>query len=559
MSKYELNVKIDRYDSDYQELLSSLLLKENLIEQAEFLKPGDKYYNVYERKILIKFCGLSGLSLIGGTETQNDIGKRALSVTNFLNLISNSDGIVEELNQKYKTYLDVKILFAYPYSDFMYDLIQAEKFRPIGTSIQCLLDEKKYLYDFSVLHRLTLLDISNSTTVLHLRSSLDKIQEKVNVSNGVINSKGSPNRVIVKFSPINILTCFLKINHNIFVDPYVYSKNSHEDQYLSLISPVSYIRIPGIPADYRKLDKSDRKIYKHYCSLISHFRYLWHHPLTLYSTDATNYNKGQNKTLSNIKPPKSISYLTKSEHLESMCAPLKTYSRAEIDLWRQHCKNELLRYCSKFIKTTRDHLTGPDQVGKINIKPIRIFIVGAWQGGAPNEYMTLIEEFITNKFLKANNKGLRLIPELINAENGTEFRKLVFEGLNSSQLAIVVQTDDYPKTKVKFSRPNVYIEKGYLMGRLGKKSSRSTEKEDQEPVFVFIKEGTEDSSDTNNITQTSFTNIEYFRLQFFTLVKWLWEISELNRGKQIVFRVGKKEYHFLIFCTYSGCRGYIIS
>jgi hypothetical protein len=526
--KFELNVKIDRYDEDYQMLLSNLLSIDSLIANAVELSNDDKHHKKYSKKIAIKFCGLSGLSILGGTETQSDRSQRQPSVKNFIDLISNKNQIVRELNEKHSIYLDIRLLFAYPYSDFMYDLIQAEEFRQEGISIDCMLEKKTYKYDFRTPSRLTYLNINKSATVLHLANSLDKIQEAVNNGQGIINHVGQPNRVVVKFTPLNILTCFLKINHHIFIDPYVYSKSSFDSKLLSLISPVSYISIPGIPNDYTKLEKHDRKIFEHYCSLMNHFLYLWYHPLTLYASDATNYNKGQNKTLSDIRFPKSISYLAKSEHLEALMASKGSYSKSEIDLWRQHCKNELIRYCSKFLKSRSDFQVGPEQVGKININPVRLFIVGAWKNNAPSEFMNSLETFINEKFFKRNDKGLKLMPKVINAENGTEIRKLIFEGLNSSQLAIVVQTDDYPNTKIKFSRPNVYIEKGYLMGRLGKKNSRSTKEDDQEPVFVFIKKGTEDGSDTNHITQTSFTTLEYFELQFFKIVKWLWEITELN-------------------------------
>lgn len=526
--KFDLNVKIDRYDKEYQKLLSDLLSIENLIKNAVELPTDDKYYGKYSKKIAIKFCGLSGLSILGGTDNHYYQAQRQPSVKNFIDLISNKGDIVKELNEKHSIYLDVKLLFAYPYSDFMYDLIQAEEFRHEGISMNCLIEKKIYKYDFRTPNRLTYLNINKSTTVLHLINSLDKIQEAVNNGQGVINLVGQPNRVVVKFTPLNILTCFLKINHHVFIDPYVYSKTTFDSKLLSLISPVSYISIPEIPNNYEELTENDKKIYEHYCSLINHFRYLWYHPLTLYSSDATNYNKGQNRTLSDIRLPKSISYLAKSEHLEKLVNTNETYSKSEIDLWRQHCKNELIRYCSKFLRSRSDFQVGPEQNGKININPVRIFIVGAWKNNAPSEFMNLLEKFINEKFFKKNGKGMKLMPKVINAENGTEFRKLIFEGLNSSQLAIVVQTDDYPGTKIKFSRPNVYIEKGYLMGRLGKKNSRSTKEDDQEPVFVFIKKGTEDGSDTNHITQTSFTTLEYFELQFFKIVKWLWEITEIN-------------------------------
>jgi hypothetical protein len=521
---YDLNVNIDRSDSKYLSALSELLKKESLIQNAQILRSNDKFFGKYEKRVVIKFCGLSGLSLIGGTEKLSTQRNRV--VKQFIDLISNKNNIVKELNDDYKTYLDVKLLFAYPYSDFMYDIIQAERTRQEGISINCQMEGKKYVYDFKTTQRLTYQTLNHSRSYQNLLNSLDKVQEAVNTSEEYINSAGSPNRVIVKFSPTNISACFLKINHTIFIDPYVFSKQDFHETQLALIAPISKISIPEIPENIDILTESERKIYEHYCSLVNHFRYLWYHPLTLYSTDATEYAKRENETLRNINLPKSISYLAKAEHLASIQGD--KYSKADIDLWKQHCKNELLRYCSKFLGSTKDYQTGAQAPGKININPISIFIVGAWRNDAPSDYMNKIEDFINTKFASNNVKGLKLNPIKINAENGTEFHKLIFEGLNSSQLAIVVQTDDYEDAKNKFSRPNVYIEKGYLMGRLGKKFSRSLATENHEPVFVFIKKGANDGSDTNHITQTQFEDIWHFELQFFKIVKWLWEITELN-------------------------------
>lgn len=525
---FKLGINIDRYDKKYLKQLGKLLSKKYLIQNAQILKKGDKHYGRFERKISIQFCGLSGLSIIGGSEKIDALRKTVID--RFIGLISNKRNFVGNLNKKHKIYLDVKLLFVYPYSDFKYDIIQAETTRHDGVNINDQKSNKeKYLHDFHTTQRLTEKDLANSKTYQHLLHSLDKVQEAVNASDGCVNNVKSENRVIVKFCPINISSCFLKINHNIFIDPYVLSKSSHEVRNLALISPISTIEIPEIPNKRQKLSATESKIYEHYCSLLNHFEYLWYHPLTLYSTDATAYTKGRNNTLREIRSPKSISYLAKSQHLKAISST--KYEKSSIDLWRQHCKNELLRYCSKFLKSTKDYQTGPQSSGVININPISIFIVGAWKANGPSNFMNKLEQFIRDKFSKENKKGLELNPIKIDAESGTDFRKQIFEGLNSSQLAIVVQTADNPGSdnkKNKFSRPNVYIEKGYLMGRLGKKYSRSQDDENQEPVFIFIEEGTEDGSDTNHITQTRFANEEYFNLQFFKIVKWLWEITELN-------------------------------
>jgi Predicted nucleotide-binding protein containing TIR-like domain len=527
---FELKAHIDRFDPEYKDLLSNLLSKEQLIEKSEVIKRNEPFYGQFKKRVSIKFAGLSGLSIIGGVDAY---GKpKSKIVESFLGLISNHDDILKELNEN-GVYVDIKVLYAYPYSDFMYDIIQAENTEQDGFSMACILRDKKAPIDYRIPLKLTFKDLEKSITYQNLTSSLQKIQTAVNEGRQFFNNDQSPNRLVVKLTPLNILACLLKINYNLFIDPYVYSKEVYSSSNLALISPVSQITIPGLlsPSEADKLSTKERRILDHYCSLISHFRYIWQHPLTMYSTDATNYDKGVNNTLSKIKEPFEISYLSKALRIEKeILSKKRIVEKFEIDLWKQYCKNELIRYCSKY-NSDQDPETISISSGKKTIKPIPIFIVGSWKKIDSSEfsdtstYMNELKGFINKYFVGESCKGLKLNPIIVDAEDGEKIQDQIFQNLNLSQLGIVVQTNDY-KDEKGTSRPNVYFERGYLMGRLSKRRSRLGQ--EKEMVFVFKEMNAFDGSDFSHITHTPFTSVEDFKIQFFRIVKWLWNMTELN-------------------------------
>lgn len=531
LSDYNINIHIDRYDDAYKQELKELLSIDSLIANAETIRPGENYFNTYKKRVSIKFIGLSGLTIFGGTEFPGI--QRTDVVDSFLHLIANRSKQIDILNRN-EILIDVKILFAYPYSDFMYDLLQAENSRQDGFSMECILKNKNFDVGFRVSKDMNTADLKDSLTFKNLKDSLNKIQIAVNESRELFNNENHGNRLVIKLTPLNILNCFLKINHTLYIDPYVYSKEEHTKSHLGLIAPISKITIPTLPSfeESKKLDKTDKKILDHYCSLISHFRYIWQHPLTMYSTDATMYDKGVNGTLSKIKKPYEISFLSKAMRLQNKTTRKSQLKPFEIDLWKQHCKNELLKYCSKFSKK-KDSRIGNFDKNSLNLKPIPIFIVGAWkfEFGADlsdtNVYMIELKKFINRYFGDKNVSGLRLQPIVVDAEDGTKIQEQVFKHLNSSQLGLVIQTSDYDLKEIAGnSRPNIYFERGYLMGRLGKRLSRIGE--EKEMVFVFKEIKAIEGSDFGNISHTEFSTLNNFKIQFFRIVKWLWDMTELN-------------------------------
>lgn len=531
--EFKLKVFIDRYSDPYQRKLSQLLSFESLKTEATIVKPGDPQYGKYEKRVSIRFCGLSGLSLLGGTEHPD--GERATPVKRFLELLSNKSGIIDKLNAE-KIYVDIKLIFAYPYSDFMYDIVRAENSQQDGFSTECILKGHKPKTNFQISKKLCYADLVKTNTYKHLCSSLETLQEAVNSSRPLFNHENNPNRLIIKFTPLNILVCLLKINRNIFMDPYIYAKNKKQSQNLSLLAPISYIKIPDlvdqIPFD--ELDESrEGIIVKRYSSLISHFRFLWSHPLTMYSTDATRYDKGDNGTLAQIKEPGEISYRSKARRILTSSNTSAQYAS---DQWKQYCKDELLSYCSKFLDISS--VKEASEIKRQTPKPLQIFIVGAWdkkstdQNGDWSVYMKSIDGSIKQYFGKNNQKGLRLNPNIVDASDGMNIPEAVFKQLNAAQLGIVIQTATLEEGKVK---PNIFFEQGYLAGRLNKRHSRG-EGLKKDLVFIFRQDKSEEATDIRDIAFTAFDDVDHFKLQFFRFVKWLWDVTELNSiyAKEII-------------------------
>ncbi|HEY4832825.1 MAG TPA: TIR domain-containing protein, partial [Waddliaceae bacterium] len=443
------------------------------------------------------------------------------SVSNFLKLVSNENRIIEDLNKE-SIWVDIKIMFAYPYSDYMYDIIQAEQTNQDGFSMDCVLTGNKIIPDFRITKKITYSDLNRAVTYNHLVRSLEKLQNAVISGKKVFNNKNVKNRVVVKFTPLNILVCLLKINHKLFIDPYMYSKQQVTSFGLKLNAPISAISIPDLPEIGGKQSRNDSKILEHYCSLISHFRYLWQHPFTLYSTDATEYDKWVQRTLSKIKEPGNVSYLGKALRLKAKTA----HKQNEIDLWMQYCKNGLLKYCNKFIEEIDSEVIEPESLDINNLKPITIFIIGAWDKDGPREEMKAVRKFFLSHFsADKSDGGLNFSPVLVDGNNGEHLHKILFENLDSSQLGLVVLTSDNATGNPK---PNVILERGYLMGRLGRKNSRASKNKNMEAVFVFKHMETKDGTDVQHIISTQFSDLQNLKLQFFKIVKWLWDITELN-------------------------------
>ncbi len=133
------------------------------------------------------------------------------------------------------------------------------------------------------------------------------------------------------------------------------------------------------------------------------------------------------------------------------------------------------------------------------------------------------ENAVAAKALKTSGReGLAFEPVIIDADDAEEIRKKIYMNLNESQLGFIIQTNDIEdsflfdtifqgldqlsefadkqngalKTAISnkihdlllkeyYSKPNVYLEKGYLMGRLGKRIDRSGR--EIEAVCVFRK------------------------------------------------------------------------
>jgi hypothetical protein len=426
----------DRYDSNFINTVADLLNPEQLMNTAKIaascgLNQGQ------QRRITIKFAGLSSLTLLGGAE--NHYKKSNKTAKAFEKLLLGDDKLVDKDGTEYK--LDIEFLFAYPYSDFNYNLILAEVTKQLGFSIRCMKESQKYVPNFYTPKRLGYEHLLRSHTYSNLISSLGRLQEYLIAAGSRFNSSPTGHRVVIKFSALNIMTCFLKINNHIFIDPYIYSKRQHDNEILTLLSPVTHLVLYGEDEWKREYDQRHPKAKSpepagdipikdpegeknetdgerkdaeaeikdirtkrmkaayekhkgHILSMIGHFRYLWHHPLAITSHDATYLTKGQSGTVSTIRRPLEISFEGKARAIEAHLTKLGslTSNQREIDLWKQYVRNELLRHCSKFLseQSKEIEITSTSQ---IKLRNIPVFIVGAWKKGDINNYMKTVKEF----------------------------------------------------------------------------------------------------------------------------------------------------------------------
>jgi hypothetical protein len=462
------------------------------------------------------------MTLLGGNEhTQNSYAYKE-----FINLINDSNEVVTKLN-KVGIAVQIKLLFAYPYSDFYYDLIQAEAADHIGCSIACIIKKKNFtptidgpqiLDNGAVSHSNTYLNLEQSLLTLNEESRRSNIySEKLDIQNNI-----NKNQLNVKFTPVHGLCCFLQINNTIFMDSYLYAKEKSTTRKISLISPIIKIEGQRI-GNVLQLPKKEQEIIngnfnqKHYYSALSHFRYLWEHDLSLYLDDVCVIKQQKIK----IKEPRLISYRKKAERL----AKKYHFTPVETDLWKQKVKDEFKKYTSKF----------PEQP-QTKLDRITLFIVGSWKDKQANEYMKKLEDLMldlpTKKYsLSENNNGLKVKPVIFEVGDGEFFQQRLFDSLSTCHAACVIQTDDIFQrnddgTTEFYSRPNVYLEKGYLLHHLGKYTNYKGEL--TEKVFTFIKENVNVESDNINTGRREFLDINDFKYQFFRIIFLLWETTELN-------------------------------
>jgi hypothetical protein len=401
-----ISVYRDRHDEDYQNKLSELLSIKSLKKTSSVAFECDLHSNL-DKRITLKFSGLSSLSLLGGSE--NYFGKVNKTAEAFKKLILNASELGEYT-------LDIQLLFSYPYSDFNYNLILSELTRQDGFSVNCLKNDIAYKPNFYTPHKLTVTDLLQANTFQNLRNSLKKLQDYIILANKkgeVFNSKKAKHKVVVKFSVLNIMTCFLKINNHIFIDPYTYSKNQSDNEILNLSSPLTHIELNTQHKWPKNLKQNYEKHKDHFLSLIGHFRYLWHHPLTLIAHDATFLNKGMIPPHTVFKNPLEVNFEGKATAIKKYLGEkLPDDADAQIDLWKQYIRNEFLRHCNKFLQTdTREVDESSASEQQMKLAKIPVFIVGAWNKGDINDYMKLIKDFFDNPINSAETLSKKVLSE----------------------------------------------------------------------------------------------------------------------------------------------------
>lgn len=498
-------ILLERDSAEYQQMIKDLLSKESLLANALSMQEGE-----FNSKVVIHFSGLAALTLLGGNAI-NDRRKLQPGTMAFLELLANKGNIVGELSDDLGIKIEIRFLFAYPYSNFYHDLVQCELTRIPGISMECIMNDQIFEESFTVPKPLKEDSLKESKTFTNLKASLNRLQKYI-VSD-FWHPKNASRKISIKFCPINILTCYLQINDSVFSDPYLFSKKQVDDGILALDSPITYFKKP---VDLNSVE------FKHYCGFLSHFKYLWDHPLTLYYKDATYFNPSVENSLSSIKPPRLISYRNKALRLATL-KNNKGVNHAQMDLWKQYMKQELQNHCTNFYSSK-------PRLGLYDvIKPIKVFIVGSWIDDNVSIYMKDVAEYLIKHFADSNNYGLSVEPIIYEVGIGENFYETLYKQLDASDYGIVIQTPDIYFKGAAYNKPNIPFEKGYLMGKVGKKTTTNGKQDEitKDGVFVFRHKAVKVESDNQHIGHVVFTE-ENLKSQLWKLTKWLWDITALN-------------------------------
>ena len=240
-------------------------------------------------------------------------------------------------------------------------------------------------------------------------------------------SDETDNRIVVRFVPMSVNICMYCINHTIFSAPYLLAKQDIRDDRCVTMAPV--VEIDDRNDEHKKI----------FDALLDHFRYLWELPHTILSRDATSYEPTKPYLIKDIKSPYEIKFSHKFPNtIESHVT-----NRVQVGYL-------LRQLCPKLPEKTPTHES--------------IFIACSWRrehkNSLPNSLARSLKEWLEFDF------GSNVMIELVNAPGGEGLKDILFKKLNASSIGIIIVTADIKdENGIKYAKPNIYQELGYLMGR----------------------------------------------------------------------------------------------
>jgi hypothetical protein len=269
------------------------------LKEIKYSEYGYIKKKTFSRSLNIEFSGIAASIILGVhkyTDDNRKVKKEMEGVMSaFKNFVNNKKFIEDELNA-HGICLKIRFLFPYFYSHFAFSLVKAEL-----EKMRIVIDKQNQLvkgnYDFEVEPPLTQKQLENSMAYNSQRHSLIEIA-KILKNNPDIYQINSPSEAIntlqVRFTPLPLPLCNLMVNNEAFCDSYMYSQRS---EYLPL-SPY----FPLVHVTHKKSKHSSES----FPIIKNNFDYVWHHPLTMFCDDATDFTNENIDGLLSMRTPDYI-------------------------------------------------------------------------------------------------------------------------------------------------------------------------------------------------------------------------------------------------------------
>ncbi len=462
-----------RQNKNYKKELSRLLSIDNIIQTALPIKINDDKDGKIAR---LDFWGLSGTSLLDISKTFTDgiIANEFENIFTHLNIL-NEKGIN----------IKVRFLFSYLFSDFVFNIIEAEK-----TQNRASINDTIHKINFNIDSEISEEEFYSSNIFRNQNNSLKQIQRLIEKYNLI----SSPyNTIRVRFTPIPINFCGLIINEFAVFDSYSYSKKEKLSEQLSYSMPILAVN------KYK-----DGEVFN---EIEDHFRYLWNHETTIFCEDATHFDINKPLSLTKFRKPNEIKLIAKAKKIIEVS---KKYEKEDIseDISETIINSWNFRLLNKIISNTRIFQKFPSKES--------IFIACCWEETEdksfnPNSIAKTISELTKECFEKSSDSIATL---LVEPNPGSELSEKIFTSLKQATLAIIILTKDVEtKNGEFFPSLNVVHELGFMMNHL---RARETGR-----VLILKEKGVKLPSNVGNY---EFVEIEKdkFILRFFDIIEWLY-------------------------------------
>ncbi len=443
-----INCYKNRNDIEYCNKLSSVLELENLKKTA--IDNPNKVESRYQKLIRIDFCGIAATTLL----TNTDIPEQHQVKEKFYEIFKN-------LGELGKAGFNVRtrFLFVYPYSDFSFSQIEAEK-----SSFRMTISENNSDDSALNLFSLTTDDFKGSDLYIKQRDSLHEIER---LYNRFCLSAPNMDLLNLKFTCLPIHARLIAINNHYFVEPISYAKR---DRYSKILATSPIVEFT---------DQTKDRIEE----LEDHFRYIWTHPTTLVYEDATNYRFDGIHNLENlnqIKEPQDISFEHKISKFKSRYS--HKVDEDKVNKWK-------FRVERMFRDTTRTIEAAPESE--------TVFIAFSFANGksTADKFKDYLTEDFPPDTLKVNIVDLNSAKKTLHAE--------LIQKMEEATLGVILFTKDiieqWESNTTYFSRPNIYFEYGYLLSHI-KRFGNPIER-----ITIFFEKGLASATDFQDVGRFEYS------------------------------------------------------